>query len=561
MRHRTSRVFATVASLITLTLTCSTGAGAASAAPHADHGDAPGIDWFKGDVQSAFDAAAESHRPVFLYWGAKWCPPCQQLKSSVFARADFIRKSKQFVAVYLDGDEPRAQSWGQKFDVRGYPTVVILRSDRKEITRISGGLDLSLYADLLDIALGDTRPMSEILTALHNPSASLSKVDCQRLAYYGWDLKDYTDAEKVALAHDLDRAVKTCRKVKSEEGARLVVIAASLSPEPSAVDQVVAIVGDAAVAPKVVDALEGLGDKFFELVKKLPAGKSAKFQRDWSAAMQAAADNPAVIDADQLAAIGTQLAMVKAFSPDSKVPKPLADTARAKADAALAKRVDPYVRAGIVNSASYIYSQTNDVEAEYTLLKGELATAKAPYYYMADLGEIEEERGNKAQALAWFERSYRESQGPATRFQWGNRYLSALLRLTPADTVRIRTVAISVINELDGPERIQARTGYGLDKLESRLRKWNDSRERDAVIQAIRAQMQGVCKKLTPSDGGIANCRKFLAALKLREPEPVAAIFGGTDIAAQTIHASGDRLTESRCVGDEIHAQSPRLRL
>jgi thiol-disulfide isomerase/thioredoxin len=483
----------------------------ASAASHIDHGDAPGIDWFKGEVQAAFDAAASSHRPVFLYWGAKWCPPCQQLKSSVFARADFIQKSKQFVAVYLDGDEPRAQSWGQKLDVSGYPTVVILRPDQREITRISGGMDLSLYADLLDIALGDTRPMSEILAAMHNPSASLSKVDCQRLAYYGWELKDYTDAEKAAFAHDLDSAAKTCRDAKSEERARLIVAAAGLSPEPSAVDRVVDIVGDTAVAPKIVDALEGLGDKFFDQIRKLPSAKSARFQRNWSAAMQTAADNPALIDADRLAAIGAELAMVKAFSPDGKVPKPAADSARARADAALAKRVDPYVRAGIVNSVSNIYSQTGDIEAEYALLKGELATAKAPYYYMADLGEIEEERGDKGRALEWFERSYRESRGAATRFQWGSRYLSALLRMTPADTARIRAVAISVVKELDGPDRIQARTRFGLDRLEGRLRKWNDSREHAAVIQAIRTQMRGVCKKLPPSDGGVASCRKFLS--------------------------------------------------
>src|SRR5271170_6754153 len=71
---------------------------------HADpsNTDAPGIAWFRGDVGAAFDLAKAANKPVFLYWGAKWCPPCQQLKSSVFLRSDFIAKSKEFVAVYLD---------------------------------------------------------------------------------------------------------------------------------------------------------------------------------------------------------------------------------------------------------------------------------------------------------------------------------------------------------------------------------------------------------------------------------------------------------------------------
>ena len=151
------------------------------------HADVPGIAWFEGGVAEAFEAARAANKPVFLYWGAKWCPPCQQLKSSVFSRADFMAKSKEFVAVYLDGDDPGAQKWGERFHVSGYPTVVILRPDQKEITRIAGGMDLASYADLLDNALSDLKPMSEVVAALRSDGASLGHEDCQRLAYYAWD--------------------------------------------------------------------------------------------------------------------------------------------------------------------------------------------------------------------------------------------------------------------------------------------------------------------------------------------------------------------------------------
>ena len=72
------------------------------------HADTPGIAWFKGDVDAAFKSARAANKPVLLYWGAQWCPPCKQLKSAVFSRPDFIEKSKLFVAVYLDGDLPDA---------------------------------------------------------------------------------------------------------------------------------------------------------------------------------------------------------------------------------------------------------------------------------------------------------------------------------------------------------------------------------------------------------------------------------------------------------------------
>src|ERR1700676_100219 len=221
------------------------------------HADAPGIAWFEGDVADAFDLAQTTKKPVFLYGGAKWCPPCQQLKSSVFSRSDFIAKSKEFVTVYLDGDDPGAQKWGEKFGVSGYPTVVILRPDQREITRIAGGMDLSLYADLLDGALGDLRPMADVVTAMQTKGVR-ARGDCQRLAYYAWDLRDYTDAQRKSLAAGLARAATSCGNGNLVEGARLTVASAALRAAPDTVTQVIAIVENPSIAARVADALEGL---------------------------------------------------------------------------------------------------------------------------------------------------------------------------------------------------------------------------------------------------------------------------------------------------------------
>jgi thiol-disulfide isomerase/thioredoxin len=488
-----------------LVLLASSTSGNASEAP------AGGVAWYQGDVASAFDSARAANKPVLLYWGAKWCPPCQQLKAFVFTRSDFIEKSKQFVAVHLDGDDPSAQRWGDEFKVSGYPTVVILRADRREITRISGGNDLSVYAELLDAALHDVKPIADVLAVLlANPSA-LTQSDCERLANYSWSDAEFKETKRRRLATRLAEAANDCVHSSPADKARLTVNSAALLPTPETTSGVINIVHDPALAIQVVDSLEGLGDSFFATVSSKGPAAGSQFQLDWIRTMDQVANDSRVAEPDRLYAIATKVGLVKQLSADKQVPAAMAADARARASRALEEKSDPYVRAAIVNAASDIYDKLGDNDAQYALLQSEVKTAKAPYYYMIDLAELEEKRGHTTESLAWYERAYRESQGLATRFQWGSHYLAALVRLTPTDRERIRRVGNEVIAELDGPDRIQARTRMRLERLDGELRKWNANHLFDADVEALRSHMQTICTKLPSSDAGVGACKKFLS--------------------------------------------------
>jgi len=506
-----------------------------SAAPHPVSGTPalqdkaaanPGIAWFAGSLEAAFARARAEHKPVFLYWGASWCPPCHELRATVFSRPDFIEKSKLFIPVHLDGDDPGAQKWGEVFHVLGYPTVLILRDEHTELERISGGIDMSQYGAVLDLALGDVRPVQELLASVSAPTAALSADDCRRLAYYAWDDPgEGTDTTR--LSQSLSEAVERCPSQSSIERMRLTIAATAAQVDaeqaalkagkpPSAylsmlLARVYALLADPARAVRAADVLESLGDAFFAAARRASGIDAAELLRRWESVMDAAAADARYSDADRLDALESKLRAVKALSPGRTIPAGLAASAERRIDAVLAQAHDEHARASAVNSALNILEVLGDDAKADAILHQQLALSKSPYYYMPDIAELEEKRGHKEAAIEWLARGYHESQGAATRFQWGTQYVLGLVRLAPADEARIRGAGLEVLGELSGPDRIYARTRRLLLKLDTSLRKWNEHGEHETTISALRDKLHGVCADIPSADPARKSCSGFLA--------------------------------------------------
>ena len=219
--------------------------------------------------------------------------------------------------------------------------------------------------------------------------------------------------------------------------------------------------------------------------------------------------NPQFAPADQLAAQLMKIRVAKAYSPDGKVPTDVRSVALQTAAKMLAVKQDPYVRAGVVNSAINIYIELDEWVRARDLLALEASTSNTPHYYLGDLADVEEHLGNNQRALELLAEAYQKARGPASRFQWGYQYLDGLLRLAPDDTATIEKVGIAVIGELDGPNRIHRRTLNRLTKLDEALREWNTTPQRAAVVGKFKTSVAQACAK-TPNDIATeSGCRSF----------------------------------------------------
>ncbi len=243
-----------------------------------------GIAWKKAvseaDVDAAFAQAAKANKPVFLYWGAKWCPPCNQLQATLFNRQDFIERSRAFVPVYIDGDSPGAQKLGARYKVRGYPTMVMFNAQGTELTRLPGEVDAAQYTQVLTLSMNAQRPVTAVLAEARAGGKGLSANDWRLLAFYSWDTDEQTLIAKTELPALLKQIAGACPAEPADVATRLwlkAVAAAKASPgaplDDAAAQRLLRLLGDTAAARAQMDVL---GSSATELVSALSAPDTAQ---------------------------------------------------------------------------------------------------------------------------------------------------------------------------------------------------------------------------------------------------------------------------------------------
>ena len=471
------------------------------------------IAWREGDVSDALAEAKETGKPALLYWGAVWCPPCNQMKSSLFKDAGFIRETQAFVPVYLDGDSKGAQQWGERFGISGYPTVVILRPDGTEITRISSSTMAGQLPALLKTAAGRTTSTEDLLAKAKADPASLTSDDWQILATFDWrdDPKHFRDPHSALPL--LDILAKAAPQPALQRRFALLALVMGAGDKGSLNSAQHARL-EAVLPPILADYAE-VKENRQELSYDIPVIVAAlpnpKERATLARVLMAAADS---LFADQSLPITDRLdstmALVKLTEAGGKVPPDVLAKVEARVRWADASAKDKLTRQGVIDDAAYLLFEAGDHAGAKRLALAELKRSDEPFYYMSSLSDFAEQDGDKAAAIDWARKAYEASQGPATRVQWAILYSKTVLRDSPDDKAEVAKAANAVLDELaKSPDSYYQRTRVKVADWGDKLRAWSAAHNGGDVLAALHTRMDGVCAK---QGAQAQTCRQWATA-------------------------------------------------
>lgn len=474
------------------------------------------IQWVRpqtvADVDRAFENAKAKNQPVFLFWTAVWCPPCNQVKSTIFTRPDFIEKSRSFIPVYVDADSPSGQALGERFKVRGYPTMVLLTGTGQELTRLAGSVDASKYMQLLERGLAGGNSAKQSLDAAL-AGRSLPSEDWRMLAYYSWGTDDGQLVPEKDVPATLLKLAAACPPQEREASSRLVLEALHAASQAKETKpnfdkaDAIASVRSLLERPELVrahhDILGYAADDIVGLLTEPKSKERAELTRQWTAVLDKLAADATLSNGGRMYAMLGKVGLARLDSKEAALPPALIDEVKSQAARVDREVTDLDERQAVITTTGAVLARAGLLDESDALLKAELKRSHSPYYYMSQLASNAKRRGTpegRAAAVDWSRQAYDTAKGTATRLRWGGGYLNTLLELTPQDAASIEKAATQVLGEVK-PDSVEL-TGNNraaLDRMSKRLVAWNKEGSHDDVLARLNGSLKDKCAS---SSGG-----------------------------------------------------------
>jgi thioredoxin-related protein len=514
MRSLLACVLATAAWLaLTASALAASGSPSKNVAWHSAANDA--------DMARAFALALAEKKPVLLYWGASWCPPCNQLKATLFNRQDFAALARSFVAVNVDGDRPGAQKLGQRFKVSGYPTTVLFTADGAEITRLPGEVDAPQALAVLQLGLAGGRPVKAVLADALS-GKTLAPAEWRLLAFYSWETDEQQLVPKTEVPGTLVRLAAACQSDDKETATRLWLKALASSddskgakPDAALRERAMRVLADPAQSRAHMDVLTNNAPEMVRALEGDAQTANSPLTQAFDAALKRLQSDMSLSRGDRLGALNARVDLARIGQAKDavqvKMPEPLLQELREQVARADREITDGYERQAVITSAGHTLGQAGLWAESEALLTSNLPKSHSPYYLMSQLASNARKQGRSDDALRWYGQAFEKSEGPATRLQWGSSYLSALVDLAPKDASRIEKTASQLLGEAGRDKAsFEGRSARSLQRASAKLMAWGALPNNGAVLRRLQARRDGLCAKFDGADGQRAVCTGLL---------------------------------------------------
>jgi thiol:disulfide interchange protein len=95
------------------------------------------VTW-RTDFAAARQESRSTGKPVFAYFTASWCAPCQSLKHTTWADKNVEAGLRNYVPVKIDVDQN--QELARQYNVRAVPSFAVLGGDGELLKQVDGAL-------------------------------------------------------------------------------------------------------------------------------------------------------------------------------------------------------------------------------------------------------------------------------------------------------------------------------------------------------------------------------------------------------------------------------------
>lgn len=499
------------------------------------------IEWHQGDVESAFERAEQEDKPLFLYWGAVWCPPCAQVKKTIFSQREFIEKTKLFIPVYLDGDTESAQIWADRLDISGYPTMLVLSPQGREVLRLPTGLQIEAFNNVLDDALAQMVPIGEVLDnalTAHDPGRVPDQT-YRLLAYHSWSQDRKLDLSPEDKEYRFRLLAERVPQELGPERARLYLLWVDSALDLGRQDakegkpfrlpkaqrkeldlRLHEILDDSELTLATLEYVSYMAGQLIEAAHPKDSRARRKLVDRWLDTTKWVENNESLSVDERLSVLIAALSINSLQNGDEGELDPdLVDRVSRRVEWTDKAADDTYTRQAALSTAGYLLRKVGRKDEARELYLAEVEKSDSPYYFMSSLARLAREAGDTEEAVSWMARAYDSAEGHATRFQWGTSYLVGLMDLTPEDAATIQAESERVLVELLGfADAFAGRNGVRIGRLERAYAEWNADDAHDSEISAVRDSLAPSCSNLSTEaaegdQSQRSRCEEFFAQL------------------------------------------------